>query len=214
MSSLSIKTVSSSYSQLGYTQEDTFHPQKFKVTLLGRFMRETREEYPCRLEEISLYELSAITSILPKVGEKVFCLIDRLGLLEGHVERHLDNGFFQSINLTKRGRGLLASRLQKLSSKDNSKVISGVSQDSLFSSSNLVEISFCKNTKSRCLVEDLCLFGASIITQARPPIGSEITLNQIKSRVEHHNTDGISVSFIDITEARAFRRHFDKDLIL
>jgi len=52
------------------------------------------------------------------------------------------------------------------------------------------------------------LSGASIATEARPPIGSEVFLGKLKARVMRHHDRGIGVRFLDIQEPEAIKRHF------
>lgn len=208
MSSLSITTFSTSLLRENDKQKKKFDPKKIIINRLGRFKRDTGEEYPCRLQEISLFEASLLSSILPNNGENLLCLLDDLPLVEGYVEKQFQGGFVVAIDLTARGRKLLGDRLNNLNNLNVSSERFSNQKQKVFSQSNWAEITFKNRSKSICRVEDLSLLGASLITEARPPVGTEVSLNQILGRVEDHHTYGINIAFIDIKKPKGFRRHF------
>jgi len=59
-----------------------------------------------------------------------------------------------------------------------------------------------------CRILDVSLSGASLGTEARPPIGSEAMLGKLRCRVMRHHERGIGVQFLDIQEPEALRRYF------
>ena len=59
-----------------------------------------------------------------------------------------------------------------------------------------------------CRVLDVSLSGASIGTEARPAIGSEVTLGKLRCRVMRYHERGIGVQFLDIPDPEALRRYF------
>ena len=59
-----------------------------------------------------------------------------------------------------------------------------------------------------CQVLDVSFSGASIGTDIRPPIGTELRLGRLRARVVRHHNQGIGLQFIDIQAPTALRRHF------
>ena len=59
-----------------------------------------------------------------------------------------------------------------------------------------------------CRVLDVSLSGASIGTEARPPIGSEVIFGKLRCRVMRYHERGIGVQFLDIPDPEALRRYF------
>jgi hypothetical protein len=60
----------------------------------------------------------------------------------------------------------------------------------------------------QCRVLDVSLSGASIGTEARPAIGSEVHLGRLRARVMRHHERGIGLQFLDIQDPEALRRYF------
>jgi hypothetical protein len=60
-----------------------------------------------------------------------------------------------------------------------------------------------------CRILDVSISGASIGTEARPPIGNEIVLGKLRGVVVRHHAQGIGVRFADIQNPAALRRYFE-----
>ena len=63
-------------------------------------------------------------------------------------------------------------------------------------------------TTASCRVLDVSLSGASISTEARPPIGSQVMFGKLRCRVMRYHERGIGVQFLDIQDPEALRRYF------
>jgi hypothetical protein len=87
------------------------------VTLLGRFMRESKEEHPCRLVDVSAGGAAVTSPISVPVGERVVAYFDHIGGIEGVVVRVFDGGFAFSIAATKHKREKLAAQLTWLANR-------------------------------------------------------------------------------------------------
>ena len=73
----------------GDVTADDAHSQ----ALLGRFMRESKHEYPCKLIDCSVSNCTLMTPVEPEIGEKIIAYFDQLGGLEGNVVRTFAGGF-------------------------------------------------------------------------------------------------------------------------
>src|ERR1044071_6036262 len=78
--------------------------KRITVTLLGRFMRESKEEHPCKLVDISAGGASVTSPVAVPVGERVVAYFAHVGGIEGVVARAFDGGFAFSITATKHKR--------------------------------------------------------------------------------------------------------------
>jgi hypothetical protein len=59
-----------------------------------------------------------------------------------------------------------------------------------------------------CQVLDVSISGASVGTDARPPIGSEVVLGKLRGQVVRHHERGFGIQFLDIQKPTALRRTF------
>src|SRR5258705_13685432 len=72
--------------------------KRISVTLLGRYMRESKEEHPCKLVDISAGGAAIMSPVAVPLGERVVAYFDHIGGIEGMVVRELDGGFATKIN--------------------------------------------------------------------------------------------------------------------
>ena len=178
------------------------------LPLLGRFMREDRHEYPCKLNNISVGGASVMSPIVVRDGERIVAYFDHIGGLEGAVARVFDGGFAIKFKITAHKREKLASQLTWLINKD---VLSGIEQrrhERIPVSDRQDTVLLETGGSLDCRLIDVSISGASLRTDARPPLGSELTLGKLRCRVMRHHAHGIGVQFIDIQEPEALRRHF------
>ena len=90
---------------------------RFPVTLLGRFMRANKLEYPCKLIDISVGGASIAAPVAVAEGERIVAYFDHLGGLEGHVNRLFEGGFAFAIAATQHKREKLAAQIKELDEK-------------------------------------------------------------------------------------------------
>ncbi len=184
--------------------------KRVKLTLLGRFMRASKSEYPCRLIDISVGGAAISSPVDVEKGEHIVVYFDNLGGLEGTVSRLLDGGFAVEFNITTRRRQKLAAQLTVLV---NEKEISEFDlrrpgHDRIALANRSLAITYEDGETEECDALDVSISGASIASDARPRIGSMITVGKLRARVARHHSRGFGVAFIDIQKVEAIRRHF------
>jgi hypothetical protein len=91
--------------------------QRVDVQLMGRYMLETRREYPCQTVNISPGGLALLAPVPGNLGERVVIYLDQLGRVEGTVVRHFQNGFAITFSATVRKRDKLAGQLTWLANR-------------------------------------------------------------------------------------------------
>ena len=89
--------------------EERRRHQRVRIDLLGRMMLENRQEYACRIVNMSPGGAAIMAEAVGKLGERVIAYIDHLGRLEGKITRVYDGGFAMSIGATPRKREKLAA---------------------------------------------------------------------------------------------------------
>jgi hypothetical protein len=182
--------------------------KRVAVTLLGRFMRENRHEYPCKLNDISVGGAAIMAPVVVEPGERIVAYFDHIGGLEGTVVRVFEGGFALQFKITPHKREKLAAQLTWLI---NRTVLTGIEQrrhERYPARDTDITVLLETGEIVECRLIDVSISGASLKTEVRPRIGSELTLGKLRCRVMRHHDRGIGVEFVDIQEPEALRRHF------
>ena len=182
--------------------------RRITLSLLGRFMRPNRHEYPCKLKNISVGGAAIMSPVTVTVGERIVAYFDQLGGLEGHVARVFDGGFAMKFSITPHKREKLAAQLTWLLNKDVLGAMDQRRHERFVPTARTTTLQLGLGIATPVRLLDVSLSGASIETQARPLIGSEVTVGKLRSRVMRHHDHGIGVEFLDIQDPEALRRHF------
>lgn len=181
--------------------------RRFAIALLGRFMRADRQEYPCRLVDISVEGAAMNAPVALEIGERVVAYFDHIGGLEGRVVRVFDGGFAVELITTAYKREKLAGQIAWVAGRQESGRVEGRRhvRHALGNKSTTIKIG---DEIMAAVVIDVSISGASVQTHARPAIGSEIMLGRLRARVVRHHSDGIGLEFMDIQNTDAVRRYF------
>lgn len=178
------------------------------LPLHGRFMRATKEEFPCRLNDISVGGMSICSPVEVVPGERIVAYFDKLGGLEGVVVRRFEDGFAVRINSSLHKREKLAAQLTWLINRDEMSDAAERRHERVAVKSRASSLILGPDAAVDCRVLDVSLSGASLGTDARPSIGTDVMLGKMRCRVMRHHDRGIGVQFLDIQEPDALRRYF------
>jgi hypothetical protein len=179
--------------------EDRRRYKRVQLSLLGRFMRENKLEYPCQLLDISVGDCSVAAPVRVHLGERIVIYLDHLGGLEGVVSRAFDDGFSLTINATQHKREKLAAQLTWLVNRSELGGIGERRHERVVPRNASSSISLGEGLVVACRILDVSLSGASIATPARPPIGHEVVIGgKVKGKVVRHHEQGIAVEFCDL----------------
>jgi hypothetical protein len=182
--------------------------KRIAVTLLGRFMRESKEEHPCKLVDVSAGGAAITSAIAVPVGERVVAYFDHIGGIEGEVVREFDGGFAIRIVATKHKREKLAAQLTWLANRNELGQAEGRRHERIAPGRGESTLQLAEGITLSCRVLDVSISGASIATPARPEVGSEVILGKLRARVMRHHAQGFGVQFLDIQNPTALRRYF------
>jgi PilZ domain len=182
--------------------------KRISVTLLGRFMRESKEEHPCKLVDVSAGGAAVTSLVSVPVGERVVAYFDHIGGIEGVVVRVFDGGFAFSIAATKHKREKLAAQLTWLANRSELGSEDGRRHERITPQNGEHTLQLAEGIVLTCRVLDISISGASIATPARPEIGTEVVLGKLRARVMRHHPEGFGVQFLDIQNPTALRRYF------
>lgn len=182
--------------------------KRVSVTLLGRFMRANKQEYPCKLHDISVGGAALMSPVSVPEGERVVAYFDHIGGLEGQVVRSFDGGFAIRFNATQHKREKLAAQLTWLINRDELSGLTERRHERIVPRNGSSSLKLAEGLVIACQVLDVSISGASIGTEARPSIGSEVYLGKLRGRVVRHHDQGIGIQFMDIQNPLALRRYF------
>jgi hypothetical protein len=181
--------------------------KRLTVTLLGRFMRANKQEYPCRLVDASAGGAAILSPVGVEPGERVVAYFDHLGGLEGPVTRGFDGGFAFKIEATHHKREKIAAQLTWLANRAEMADAAERRHERVAPSNTVGQLTLAEGVVLACKVLDVSISGASIETPARPEIGTEVMLGKLRARVIRHHVQGFGVQFIDIQNPAALRRY-------
>jgi hypothetical protein len=182
--------------------------KRISLSLPGRFMRETKEEHPCKLVDISVGGAAVTSPVGVTVGERIVAYFDHVGGIEGEVVREFEGGFAFKINATSHKREKLAAQLTWLANRNELDDEAGRRHERITPNVGESTLHLAEGIDLTCRVLDISISGASIATPARPDIGSEVVLGKLRARVVRHHPEGFGVQFIDIQNPVALRRYF------
>lgn len=183
--------------------------QRFPLVLLGRFMRENKQEYPCKLGNISVGGASINSPVNLDVGERIIAYFDHLGGLEGKVVRLFEGGFAIDLIATRHKKEKLAGQITWLINKSELSGIEERRHERVKVSDKFLNLKLDEGIAIVCRVLDVSLSGTAVETNARPPLGADVLLGKLRCRVIRHLENGIGLQFLDIQEPDALRRYFD-----
>lgn len=182
--------------------------RRFALALLGRFMRANKQEFPCKLNDISVGGVSVMAPVEVELGERIIAYFDEIGGLEGHVVRIFPGGFAMALTASQHKRDKLAAQITWLVNQADVGEVAGRRHTRMNVANKTSTLKLADGQAVDCRVLDVSLSGASIGTEARPPIGSEVIFGKLRCRVMRYHERGIGVQFLDIPDPEALRRYF------
>lgn len=185
--------------------------KRIAVELLGRFMRENKQEHPCKLIDISAggAAIKPMSPVAISVGERVVAFFDHIGGIEGTVVREFDGGFAFRLRATQHKREKLAAQLTWLANRSELDGAEERRHERIAPNGGRQRLQLSEGIVLECDVLDISISGASIGTPARPDIGTEVTLGKLRARVMRHHAHGIGVQFIDTQSPVVLKGTFD-----
>ena len=208
MSSAQVQFARRSPGLVSRVAADRRRHKRVAVALLGRFMRANKQEFPCKLHDISIGGAAIMSPVELELGERVIAYFDTLGGIEGTVARCFDGGFAIRIIASQHKRDKLAAQLTWILNQPELEGIEARRHQRMTVANAASTLTLSEGISISCQVLDISISGASIAAAARPAIGSELVLGKLRARVVRHHEHGIGVAFIDIQNPTALRRYF------
>ncbi len=169
--------------------------QRVAVSLFGRFMNESKQEYPCQVLSISPGSAHVVTAQPGSIGERIIAYIDHLGRLEGKILRVFNGGFAMSVNATTYKRDKLAAKITWIANRHELNLPEDRRHERMVPTTKQTEIRLEDGRTYAARIRDLSLSGAAIEMNVRPAIGSLLWLGKLRGRVIRHFEDGVAIEF-------------------
>ncbi|MGE8942976.1 PilZ domain-containing protein [Leptospira interrogans] len=182
---------------------------RYSISLLGRFMRANKQEYPCQLRDISVGGAAILSPVDVEKGERIIVYFEHLGGLEGSVARQFDGGFAIELKATQHKRDKLAGQLEWLNNRSGDHEMPQRRHERISLGDTSASLRFDDDIVIPVSILDVSVSGASVKTDARPDIGSEALLGRMRARVVRYHETGLGLEFVDIQNPDALRRYFD-----
>lgn len=170
--------------------------QRVKVVLLGRFMLENREEYPCQTLNMSPGGVAMLAPVKGKPGERVVIYLEHVGRVEGMVARTFDLGFAVALSATRRKQDKLADQLTWLANRHELGLPEDRRHDRIVPRQTGTILKLQDGREIGARIIDVSLSGAAISCATVPPIGTPVTVGKHAAKVVRHFDGGIAVEFM------------------
>jgi PilZ domain len=184
--------------------------ERFELALLGRFMRPNKQEYPCMVRDISVGGAALNSPVDVEVGERIIAYIDFLGGIEGTVVRAFEGGFAIKYTATLHKREKLAAQLTWYMNRDllDSEEARRPGHERLEPNNKAMSLRLADGRQVSVSIIDVSISGASVGTDIRPAVGTEVKIASIRARVMRHHGQGIGLMFLDVQTPESLRRQF------
>jgi PilZ domain len=184
--------------------------ERFELALLGRFMRANKQEYPCKVRDISVGGAALNSPVDTEVGERIVAYIDFLGGIEGTVARVFDGGFAIKFTATLHKREKLAAQLTWYMNRDvlDAEEARRPGHERLQLANKATALRLLDGRLIPVSIIDVSISGASVATDVRPQIGMEVKFGSLRARVMRHHGQGLGLMFLDVQSAESIARHF------
>ena len=183
--------------------------QRVRVKVYGRYMLEDRSEYPCQIVDMSPGDVALRADYPGELGEKVIAYLDHVGRVEGVITRLFSDGFAMTIIASERKRDKLAAQLTWLANRHELDLPEDRRHERVIPRNPMSVLRLEDGQQYRCRIIDLSLSGAALEIEARPAIGTAITLGNMRGRVVRHFEDGVAIEFAALQREDTLAAEFD-----
>ena len=169
--------------------------QRVNVSLLGRYMLPSRQEFACQTIDMSPGGVAMVAPVKGQVGDHVIAYVDHIGRVEGNIARVFDTGFAMSINATPRKRDKLADQLTWLANRYTLNLPEDRRHERLEPKNASTHIGLPDGRQYRCKIIDLSLSGAQVQLDVKPALGTPVMIGRLRGRIVRHSEGGVAIEF-------------------
>lgn len=181
------------------------------MALIGRCLTADGTEVPCRTVNVSVGGLEVDGPRPAEVGERVVCVIEELGWIDGIVRRLTPTGFGMSFGGTPERQAKLAKQVEWLVRNREDGVDDNRRNARIVPLRRDVTVRLAPGdvggSVEACTVIDLSRSGAALNSAVRPDIGTVAVVGMRRARVVRHVEDGFAVEFALPLSSTGFGEH-------
>jgi hypothetical protein len=174
--------------------------QRVPVVLFGRYMLESRREYPCQTVQMSPGDVEIFAPVKAKIGEKVVIYLDEIGRLAGVAVRQTEAGFAITMNLPPMKRDKLADQLTWFANRDTIGLPEDRRHERIVPLMKRAILRLPEGQEQIVKIIDVSISGVGLQTEQKPALGVHFMIG---------NTPGVVVRHFDGGFAGEFERPFE-----
>ena len=183
--------------------------KRVHVDLLGRFMLENQQEFPCRVDNISPGDVAVLTPVEPRADERIILYVEQVGRLEGMVKRRFRGGFAVVFQATDRKREKLAAQLTWLANRHELSLPEDRRHERIQPRKSTIDLVLEDGRRYSVRILDLSMSGAAVSCAVRPANGSRVLLGTMQGRVVRQLEEGVAIEFLAQQTADSLAANFD-----
>ncbi len=169
--------------------------QRVPVILFGRYMLESRREFPCQTIEMSPGDMSLFAPVKAEAGEKVIVYLDQLGRFAGVATRQTESGFALEMNMPPAKRDKLADQLTWFANRHSCSLPEDRRHERIVPLMQRTLLRLPDGQEIIAKIRDISLSGVGIETDARPEAGEHVVIGSTPAIVVRHFEGGIGAEF-------------------
>lgn len=164
--------------------------------MFGRYMLESRQEYPCQTVEMSPGDMLLFAPVKAKIGEKVVVYLDEIGRFAGVAVRQSPTGFAMAMSLPPMKRDKLGDQLTWFANRHELGALEDRRHERVVPLMQRAIMRLPDGREHIIKVLDISLSGVGIATEIRPALGTEFVVGATPARVVRHFESGIAGEFL------------------
>ena len=171
-------------------------------------MRENKEEFQCKIVDMSAGGIAVKAQITAQHGERIIIYVDNMGRLEGDVVRIYEGGFALKLTASGYKREKIVNQLTWLINKDKLKTIDTRQHNRFIPKKMETKITLADGSVHDCQIIDMSLGGAAVYVEPLPAVGETVTLGFIPGHVIRLTDKTINIQFLEIQNPATLERQF------
>lgn len=175
-------------------------PLRVPLDLDGRFMLPTKQEFACRIPEMSTGDMVLSTEAELRLGEMLVVYIPELGRFEGIVERREDKGFVLSMSLTQAKHSKLAEQLVWFANREAAELPEARQSRRIVPLSQWTTVRLANGAERMARITDISLSGVNVeasvsVQKTRLLVGSHVVIGSKAATVLRITACGFVATF-------------------
>jgi hypothetical protein len=154
--------------------------------------------FACRTSRVSPFRMMVDVPVVGKVGDRLTSYFRDFGKFDGLISDTKTGSFLLELEMTRRMRENLASKLTWLEKKQKEPTIPDLRKDArIIPASPHSTLTLADGAIHECFVIDMSVSGVAVSAQVQPEIGMPLAVGACIGRVVRLLPDGFAVKFVE-----------------